>query len=143
MTLILCDTDFLIKATTQPLPELAQFLSSPEYELATLAKIESELRGLLRSENKVTSRKAKTALGSLELKKVKVIDQKLEKSRADADVLLVDYASKSKDQVIVATLDHSILSILEKRRLPYLTLHKNRPFFRSFESATYLLHKGQ
>jgi rRNA-processing protein FCF1 len=143
MSLILCDTDFLIKASTQPLPELAQILSTSEYQLATLPKIEAELKGLLRSENKVTSRKAKTALESLDSKRVKVIDQKLGKSKADADVLLVEYAAKSKDQVIVATLDHSILSVLEKRRLPYLTLRKNRPFFRSFESATYLLHKGQ
>jgi len=133
MTFILCDTDFLIRVSTQPLPELAQFLSSSEYELTTLPKIEAELRGLLRSENKSTAKKAKTALQSIDGKKIKVLDQEAAKSKnADADVLLVDYAASSKKQVIVATLDHSILSVLERRRLPYLTLHKDRPFFRSF-----------
>jgi rRNA-processing protein FCF1 len=132
LTLIVCDTDFLLKVTTQPLPELAEFLAQSGSELATLPKIEAELTGLTRSRNHVTARKAKTALQSIEGHSVKLLQPHLQSSKnTDADVLLVDFAEKSKPEVVIATLDHSILSMLERKRLPYLTLRKNRPFFRS------------
>jgi rRNA-processing protein FCF1 len=144
MTLIVCDTDFLLKVTTEPLPEVAQVLAESNYELVTLPKIEAELHGLSRSNNHPTARKARTALQALSRGSVKILKEKMRSSNnSDADALLVDFAERSKSSAIIATLDHSILSVLERKRLPYLTLRKNRPFFRAFESATYLLDKGQ
>jgi rRNA-processing protein FCF1 len=139
MSFIICDTDFLIKASTEPLPELAEFLAASGYQLATIPRIRSELEGLSKSEKIATARKARTALRSLS-NKVKVLENNTGSSRkAEADSLLIELAANSKDQVVIATLDRSILSILENRRLSYLTLRKDRPYFRTFESATYLL----
>jgi rRNA-processing protein FCF1 len=138
MIQILCDTDFLIKVTTEPLPAVASFLDDSGFELVTLAKVQEELRGLTQSRNQSTARKAKLALGSLATGAVKILKSPSPKG-TDADILLLEFAANSKRQTIIASLDHTLLSILEKRKLPYLTLRKNRPFFRSFESATYLL----
>jgi rRNA-processing protein FCF1 len=143
LTLIVFDTDFLIKTTTEPLPEVAEFLGNSEYELVTLTKIESELKGLVLSEDQKTARKARAALRTLSDGKVKVLRYPVKPSsrNTDADALLIDFAANSHDQAVIATMDRSILAILERRRMPYLTLRKDRPFFRSFESATYLLDK--
>ncbi len=143
MTLLLCDTNFLMKVTTEPLPELAGFLADSGLELVTLQKIETELKGLEQSKNRSTARNARSALRSLDTHIVNMLKYRPGSSeKTDADALLVDFAAHSKNRVVVATLDHSLLSILERKRLPYLTLRNNRPFFRTFESATYLLDKG-
>jgi rRNA-processing protein FCF1 len=132
-----------MKATTEPLPELAQFVAESALELATLSKIESELNGLSNSENRATARKARFALRAIVDRPIKVLKYRSNSfTGTDADALLVDCAAASGGTVIVATLDRSLLTILDKKRLPYLTLRKNRPFFRAFESATYLLREG-
>ena len=143
MTTVLCDTDFLLKITTEPLPELSRLLGEFRLEIATLPRIEAELQGLSRSQNQRTARKARTALQTIPQYPVKILNDRAGASKkTDADVLLIDYAEKSRPTIIVATLDHSILSVLQSKRLPYLTLRKDRPFFQGFESATYLLDKG-
>jgi rRNA-processing protein FCF1 len=142
MTTVLCDTDFLLKITTQPLPELSRFLAEFKLELATLPRIEAEIQGLSRSQDQRTARKARTALLAISQYPVKILKDRIEApKKTDADVLLIDCAEKSRPTIIVATLDHSILSVLQRKRLPYLTLRKDRPFFQAFESATYLLDK--
>jgi rRNA-processing protein FCF1 len=142
MTRVLCDTDFLLKITTEPLPEFSRFLAEFRLELATLPRIEAEIRGLSRSQNQRTARKARTALLAISQYPVKILRDRVEApKKTDADVLLIDCAEKSRPTIIVATLDHSILSVLQRKRLPYLTLRKDRPFFQAFESATYLLDK--
>lgn len=134
--MILCDTDFLIKATSKPLPELAEFLETSGFEFATFPKIMEELEGLALSKKPATARNARAALRSIEAGKVKLLTQSISSSRkeTDADAILVDYAAKNseKDQIVIATLDHSLLSVLERRRLPYLTLRNDRPLFRPF-----------
>jgi rRNA-processing protein FCF1 len=133
MAFILCDTDFLIKATTEPLPELAKFLQDSGYQITTLDKIQAELKGLLLSKNSSTARKAKAALRSIESGSVKVLKYDNSTSKkADADALLIDFAQRSKEKVVVATLDHTILSFLEKKRLPYLTLRNDKPLLKAF-----------
>ena len=133
MAIILCDTDFLIKATTKPLPGIAELLDGTEYKLTTLPRIADELRGLVLSENNTTARKAKAALRSIESGSVKLLkDDGRNSSKTDADALLIDFAQKSKETVVVATLDHTILSILEKKRMPYLTLRNDKPFVKTF-----------
>jgi rRNA-processing protein FCF1 len=130
---IVCDTDFLIKISTAPLPKFAAFLSEFGYELATLPKIVSELNGLTLSTNVATARKAKSALQTIQDSAVKVLKYDFPISeKTDADAMLVEFSASSRDNVVIATLDHSLLSILEKRRLPYLTLSNDRPVYRSF-----------
>jgi len=140
MVLIVCDTDFLMKATVKPIPELAMFLADPDFEIATIPRIENELRGLSLSRKPSTARNAKTALRALR-QSVKLVNQAPASERADADRLLIDFAERSKGKAVVATLDGSLLSTLERKKLPYLTLRNNRPFYRTFSSATYLLDK--
>ena len=137
MPVILSDTDFLIKVTSKPLPAMAEFLESSGFQLVTLPKIVEELRGLALSKKPATARKARAALSSLENGGVKLLSEGIILSRkeTDADALLIEFVAKSsnKGQVVVATLDHSLLSVLERRRLPYLTLRNDRPLYRSFE----------
>ena len=132
MALILCDSDFLIKATNDPLPSLALFLSECGYELATIERIKDELEGLSRSENRPTARRAKNALRSIYNGRVKLeSNEKRTSSKTDADSLLIKFALENKEPVAIATMDHVLLSILERRKLSYLTLRNNRPFFRT------------
>jgi rRNA-processing protein FCF1 len=132
MPFIICDTDFLIKATTQPLPALAGLLSTSGYELSTLPRIERELKGLAQSRKPTTSRNAKTALRAISTGVVKLLEQVTNSSQTtDADLLLIDYAMKS-NATVIATLDHTLLSILERKRLPYLTLRNDRPILKTF-----------
>ena len=140
MPTLLCDTDFLIKVTNEPVPELRAFLESSGFELATLPVIERELKGLQQSKANSTSRKAKLALLSLG-KFVSVIASGKIRSNAEADVQLVDFEENSPYDVSIATLDGNLLSKLEKKRLPYLTLRNDRPFHRQFSRATYLTTK--
>ena len=140
MVLIVCDTDFLMKVTVQPMPELAAFLANPDFEITTIPRIEKELKGLSLSRKPSTAKNAGTALRALH-QSVKLVSQAPSSENADADRLLVDFAERSKDEAVVATLDGTLLSTLERKKLPYLTLRNNRPFYRTFSSATYLLDK--
>jgi rRNA-processing protein FCF1 len=140
MVLIVCDTDFLMKVTVQPLPKLAAFLADPNFEITTIPRIEKELKGLSLSRKPSTARNARTALRALH-QSIKLVEQAQSSEKADADRLLIDFAERSKGNAVVATLDGSLLSTLERKKLPYLTLRNNRPFYRTFTSATYLLDK--
>jgi rRNA-processing protein FCF1 len=133
MALFVCDTDFLIKAANDPLPALANFLTESGYELKTLDRIEKELEGLSKSKNPSTAKRAKTALRAIAAGQVKVISQKdLFSNRTDADSQLIEFAANSKKNVAIATLDHTLLSMLERKKLPYLTLRNDKPLFRTF-----------
>ena len=140
MPTLLFDTDFLIKVTNEPVPDLRSFLDSSGFVLATLPVIEKELKGLQLSKKNSTSRKARLALLSVE-KFVSVIKSGKIRSNADADVQLIDFEENSGDDVVIATLDGNLLSKLEKKRLPYLTLRNDRPLYRQFSRATYLTTK--
>jgi rRNA-processing protein FCF1 len=140
MVLIVCDTDFLMKVTAKPMPELAVFLADSDFEIATIPRIENELKGLSLSRIPSTARNARTALRSLH-HSVKLVNQAPSTEKADADRLLIDFAERSKGKAVIATLDGNLLSILERKKLPYLTLRNDKPFYRTFSSATYLLDK--
>ena len=139
MPTLLCDTDFLIKITNEPIPELRQFLQNSGFVLGTLPIIERELKGLEQSRKIATARKAGLALQSVG--KFIHVEVGHSKGNAEADLQLVDFAEYSADNVAIATLDGSLLSKLEKKRLPYLTLRNDRPFYRQFSRATYLTTK--
>ncbi|MDA4110974.1 MAG: hypothetical protein OK439_00435 [Thaumarchaeota archaeon] len=141
MTTVLCDTDFLIKITNEPLPELKMFLENSGFVLATLPAVERELKGLSRSDKPSTAKKAKLALGSIgKFVRVEALGNK---HGSDADTHLVDYLEKSNAEILIATLDGNLLSKLERKRMPYLTLRRDRPFFRPFSRATYLTTKNE
>jgi rRNA-processing protein FCF1 len=140
MPTLLCDTDFLIKVTNEPVPQLRASLQSSGFTLATLPIIERELKGLQRSKINSTARKARLALQSIG-KSIQVIKSGKPGSNADADLQLLDFEEISPADVVIATLDGNLLSKLEKKRLPYFTLRKDRPFFRQFSRATYLTTK--
>jgi rRNA-processing protein FCF1 len=128
---LICDTDFLIKITGEPLPALAEFLTKEDFGLVTIPAVVRELRGLTRSTNGSTSRKAITALrcvGSV----VKVVDDKKSAQNTEADVELYELARSHGNNSIVATLDGKLLSRFERNRLSYFTLRHDRPFLKSF-----------
>src|SRR5216684_53546 len=101
MPVLLCDTDFLIKVTNDPIPEFKSFLESMGFELGTLPAVVRELKGLLRSPKKSTGRRAKLALQSVgSLIRVEGEDQS---PITEPDVQLIYFAEKSKDGFVIAT----------------------------------------
>jgi len=141
MPLVICDTDFLIKITNEPTPELKPFLEHWGFVLATLPVVEKELKGLLQSKKRSTARRAKLALESL--RKLILVETSYRMSGLDADAHLVNFQKESNGDVVIATLDGKLLSKLERKRMPYLTLRRDRPFFRPFSRATYLTTKNE
>lgn len=138
MTKVVCDTDFLMKVTNEPVPKLREFLESSDIELVTLPSVLRELTGLSSSSNQKTKKYARNALRTIEDKLVQVEKEETGRS-VDADVALLDFALHRT--VMIATLDGGLLSNLESRGISYLTLRNNRPFSREFGGATYLTTK--
>jgi rRNA-processing protein FCF1 len=128
---LICDTDFLIKVTGEPLPALAEFLANEDFQLVTIPAVVRELRGLTRSKTSSTSRKAINALRSVD-NIVKVVDQKKSVHETEADIELYEHARLQGKNTIVATLDGKLLSRFERNHLPYFTLRHDKPFLRSF-----------
>lgn len=141
MAQLVCDTDFLLKVTTEPVPSLRAFCEKFDFSFATIPEVVNELNGLTLSDRPATTRKAKSAL-RLVGSRVKVIDTRiLKNNKIDADVALFDYAKRKNEDSLVATLDGNLLSQLEKNQLPYFTLRHNKPFAKSLGRATYLSTK--
>ncbi|MDG6996496.1 MAG: hypothetical protein JRN52_11285 [Nitrososphaerota archaeon] len=140
MTLLVCDTDFLMKVTNEPIPKLHQLLESSEYDLVTLPSVRRELAGLSRSSNQKTARYARNAIRAIENKTVRVL-QESSGAKTDADVALLDFGHKHAGSALVATLDGELLSEMESRGISYLTIRNNRPFRQEFARATYLTTK--
>jgi rRNA-processing protein FCF1 len=131
---LIFDTDFLMKVTNDPLPQVYDLIRREEYKLVTLGIVERELKGLSNSRKPSVSKRAQLALRSLgSMISVEKDDtQRKNASKAEADVQLIERASRSNGREIIATLDGSLLSRLEKRRVSYLTLRNNKPFLRTF-----------
>ncbi len=142
MHTIVCDTDFLIKIVTQPLPKVEpEFFSSNRF--VTIANVERELVGLSRRDNSRVSKEAKSVLRMIrETDKIQIasLDEHRD-SRSETDNLLFEFVKTDQSNRILATLDGSLLSRLEKKKLPYVTLRNNRLYFSRSERATYLSTK--
>lgn len=133
MPIIVLDTDFLIKITNDPLPSFDLVQLSKEYDLATLPLVLRELRGLARNEVNKTSKRARNTLRFLDEGPGKVRVNLLSRessSDPETDSELVEFARDSEDKVVIATLDHSLLSRLEKLGVSYLTLKNNKPILK-------------
>ena len=128
---LVCDTDFLIKVTSEPLPAVAEFLSNQDYSLVTIQAVVRELRGLSKGKTISTCRKAANALRTVG-DFVRVIDRdKKNEKELEADLELFDFARSGDHRLIVATFDGNLLSKFERSDLPYFTLRHNRPFLRA------------
>ncbi|MHB8567052.1 MAG: hypothetical protein ACYC7D_02460 [Nitrososphaerales archaeon] len=129
---IILDTDFLIKITNDPLPKFDYQRVSNEYSFATIPAVISELKGLRRHRTLKTARRAGNALRALaDTGTVKVLEEsEREEEGSEADARLIELADESGD-FIIATMDHSLLSLLEKNGAAYLTLRNNRPLFKA------------
>lgn len=139
MAQIVCDSDFLLKVVSEPLPSLRAYLDNSNLSFATVPEVVSELEGLAHSSEKTTARKASFAL-RLVGTTIELIDKKAdEKNRVEADIALYECAKQM--DFLVATMDGRLLSRFEQNRLPYLTLRHDKPFERSFGRATYLSTK--
>ena len=141
MTMIVCDTDFLMKVTNEPIPKLRQMLQSSEYELVAIPSVLRELKGLASSSNQKTARYARNALRAVEDKLVLSKVGASPAPKTEADIAILDFALNQVESVVVATLDGTLFSELESRRVSYLTLRNDRPFTREFDRATYLTTK--
>jgi len=129
------DTDFLIKVANDPIRRLDLKQLASEYTIATIPGVVSELEGLTHHREKKTARRAANTLRVLEESRSQIKVKVLEESRAkgaEADMALVELARNSEGDATIATMDHSLLSRLERMRLPYLTLSDDKPLMRTF-----------
>lgn len=141
MMVLVFDTDFLMKVTNEPLPAFRRMLDEFDCELVTLPSVKRELKGLLSSRINKTSRYARNALHAIDANIVRVDDIDGRSSSPEADVDLIDYVSNLAGDSFVVSLDGALLSELERKHIPYVTLRKDRPFKRDFGRATYLTTK--
>ena len=138
MRQLICDTDFLIRVTSAPMPEFAEFLQQENFRIATIPAVVRELRGLTMSKLPSTARKALNALRAVG-KFVDVINENVPDLEAnEADLELHALACLLHDGSIVATLDGNLLSRFERNHLPYFTFRSDKPFLKSLGRATYL-----
>jgi rRNA-processing protein FCF1 len=135
MASILCDTDFLIKISNDPIPALDFKQLSKENEFVVLPSVLGELKGLSASKNSRTARRARVALRVIDESRFAKPIFEIRSNVREADIDLVSFVMAKPRERIIATLDGSLLSRLDKLGLPYLTLSKERPLFsRSRES---------
>jgi rRNA-processing protein FCF1 len=138
LTQVICDTDFLIKITNDPLPSLGQLIKNSDLVLATIPGVVNELKGLTQNEKPATARRAAAAL-RLVGSSVHLIKSGIAKDDSfETDNALYDKVRGSIGDVCVATLDGKLLSRFERNKIPYLTLRRNKPFLRCFSRATHL-----
>ena len=136
MALIACDTDFLIKVTNDPVPALDWGTLSIEHDFAVMPCVIAELKGLATSKIRKTSIRAKSALAVVEEgKKFKRMEAK--ESSLDADSALYEFVRADPSSRMIATLDGSLLSRMEKAGLPYLTLSSGKPLLRSYRGNVF------
>ncbi|MHB1908844.1 MAG: PIN domain-containing protein [Nitrososphaerales archaeon] len=137
MAKILCDTDFIIKIANDPLPKVDWVSFSKQNEITTIPLVVKELEGLKKSKDLQTVRRAKNALAVIqEGKKIKVFPTGDDKFH-EADQELIELTSASTDTVL-ATMDGSLLSRLERIGLPYYTLSNNKLLEHPRKGATHL-----
>lgn len=134
---LICDTDFLIRVTSAPIPEFARFVQQENFRIVTIPAVVRELRGLTRSKFPSTARKALNALRAVG-KFVHIIDEVPDLKANEADLELHALAGLLHDGSIVATLDGKLLSRFERNHLPYFTFRSDKPFLKSPGRATYL-----
>ncbi len=122
---IICDTDFLMKITNDPLPKFCWKSLSSENEFVTLPCVVRELKGLSSKLTRKTSTRAKNTLKALNSVGLIRILSEVE-DRGEVDFTLLEYVRLEPTERIVATLDGSLLGSLEKSGLGYLTLSSDR-----------------
>jgi rRNA-processing protein FCF1 len=135
---LVCDTDFLMKVTNEPVPKLRAFLDDYRFDLIALPSVVRELKGLSSKKKGKTSRYARNALKCIQDGLVKSLSSEIS-GTVEADLELVQYGSTHN--VLIATLDGALLSEMEKKRVPYMTLRNDAPLKREFRRATYLTTK--
>ena len=136
-SMLICDTDFLIKVTNSPLSEFHTFMLDSRLTLATVPAVVGELKGLSNNRHPLTSKRVRNALSMID-SKIKIIGDPDLKVGVEADNALIEFAKNHREIVLVSTLDARLLSRLERLRLSYLTLRRDKPFVRSFPRAIYL-----
>ena len=143
MKQLICDTDFLIKVTSAPIPEFAEFILQENFKLVTIPAVARELRGLTMSKTPSTARKAMNALRYVG-RFVDIIDSSVSDPRSnEVDLELYDLACLLHDGSTVATLDGKLLTRFERNHLPYFTLRRDKPFLKSLGRAIYLFTRKE
>jgi rRNA-processing protein FCF1 len=142
LALIVCDTDFLIKISNDPLAkvDLKELLENNQF--VVLPSVVREIAGLERNAKPRTARRARMAhqviTESNRFKIVSTAKGASENSAREADHELMEFISEKPKERTLATLDGSLLSRFERRGLPYITLSKGKLFFGASQRATYL-----
>jgi rRNA-processing protein FCF1 len=123
---IVCDTDFLIKISNDPLPEFDWRRISSEYDLVTLACVVRELKGLVASKLRKTSVRAKNAIKVIDSGVIEIVPAD---SEGEVDQILLEYARSKRKTSLIATLDGNLLKTFERNGIGYLTLSSDKPLF--------------
>lgn len=140
MTVIVWDTDFLIKISNDPLPKVDLRELSKENEFVIIPEVILEIRGLARSKNRTTARRAEMALRAIEESKFfkSAVLSSVRQPAKETDEVLIEVIKMKPDERTLATMDGTLLSSMEKSGLPYMTLSKGKLYSPPVARATYL-----
>lgn len=132
MATIVCDSDFLIKISNDPLPKFYFQELVKENDFIVIPSVLGEIKGLEKSRVLSTARRARLARRVVEETKVFerwYEDGQIGSKKEDTDITLIEFVSEKPRERVLATMDGSLLSRLEKMGLPYLTLRNGKALF--------------
>jgi rRNA-processing protein FCF1 len=135
LAVIVCDTDFLIKISNDPLPKVDLKDLMKSNQLIVLPSVLQEIQGLKKNRNFRTSKRAHMADRVISnptqftLISPDLVNQR--RSARETDYDLMEFVTAKPGERILATLDKALLSRFERRGLPYITLSRDKLFFSS------------
>jgi rRNA-processing protein FCF1 len=134
LAFVICDTDFLIKISNDPLPKvnLKEFLR--DKKLIVLPSVFREIKGLEKSKSPTVAKRARRTRQVLkESQQFELISEReviLGSLATEAEREIMEFVMEKPEERTAATLDGSFLSCLERKGLPYITLSRGKLFIR-------------
>ncbi len=80
---------------------------------------------------------ALTVVGTETERKIRLVED-LKSTHGETDQDLFDFVMNSPQDRVVASLDGSLLSKLERSGMPYITLSSDKPFIHGYNRAIHL-----
>ncbi len=138
---IVWDTDLLIKISNDPLPKVNLKELAKENNFIVVPSVLGEILGLAKSANNSTAKRARTTLTVIESSGMFSGSHEFEGKKVPAgetDEVLIELIKAKPKERILGTMDGSLLSRMEKLRLPYMTLSNGRMLFHPFSRGQHI-----
>ena len=128
MKKIILDTNFLLipaQFRVDIFSEIQRIVDFP-YQLCIVDKSLDELKNIAEKQKKPSKLAVKLTLGLIKTKDLKIIPVKQGNSRASADDLIVELASKEPGSYIIATQDRLLRQRLKEAKVNVIVLRQKK-----------------